>query len=143
MRKKVLLFVMTSVLMSISIPLIAQESDETAHPITNNHPVEPVFAHIVDTVQLQDYEATPYRIQDGQSYEEMISKLPGVEIHDDGRITVNGKNVELILLNGPDFSNVDSTVVQQMLKKVNQYENSKKNQRKAKRAGRKAARKNK
>lgn len=107
----------------------------------NNHPAEPVIAHIDDRELLTEYEASPYRIPDGQSYEELISKLPGVEIHDDGRVTVNGKLVTRILINGPGEGNVDSTLVQDMQKKVEAYENSKKYQRQAKRASKKEARK--
>lgn len=107
----------------------------------NNHPAEPVIAHIDDRELLTEYEASPYRIPDGQSYEEFISKLPGVEIHDDGSITVDGKKVERILVNGPGEGNVDSTLVQDMQEKVEAYENSKKYQRQAKRASKKEARK--
>ena len=59
----------------------------------NNHHAEPVRAHIDDSKLFPEYEASPYRIPDGQSYEELISKLPGVEVHDDGSVTVDGKPI--------------------------------------------------
>ena len=59
----------------------------------NNHPVESVIAHIVDNEFLPDSVLTTYRIPEGESVEDLIRKLPGVEIHEDGSVTVNGKPV--------------------------------------------------
>ena len=78
--------------------------------IENNTPVEPVIAHIDDSELLPDSLLSPYRLPEGESIEDVIRKLPGVEIHEDGTITVNGKQVKRVLLDGPDFSIKDSTV---------------------------------
>ena len=115
-------------------------------PSEPSKPSEAVTADIIDRESLSDtsqYHTNPYRIPDGQSFEEFISKLPGVEIHDDGSITVDGKNVERILVNGPGEGNVDSTLGRDMQEKVEAYENSKKYQRDVKRASKKEARKKK
>lgn len=78
MRKKVLMFAMTSMLMSLCIPISAQEG---------------VIAHIVDDEFLPDSVSTQYRIPEGESVEDLIRNLPGAEIHEDGTVTVNGKPV--------------------------------------------------
>ena len=54
------------------------------------------------------FSATAYRIPEGTDINELIKKLPGVEIDDDGNITVNGKSVKRILVNGEEL-NPDKT----------------------------------
>lgn len=49
------------------------------------------------------FNATAYQIPDGTSMEEVIRNLPGVEIDDDGNITVNGKKVSRVLVNGEEL----------------------------------------
>ena len=41
----------------------------------------------------------------------LIRQLPGAELSKDGRIYVNGKFVESLLLNGKDFFRGDNTVM--------------------------------
>ncbi len=107
----------------------------------NNKQVEPAIAHIDDSELLPDSLLSPYKLPEGESIEDVIRNLPGVEIHEDGTITVNGKKVTRIRIDDPDFSIKDTTITQDMVDKVNQYENSKKYQRQAKRASRKEDRK--
>ena len=59
----------------------------------NNSSTEPTIAHIDDRELFPEYEANPYKIPEGESVEDIIRKLPGVEIHEDGSVTVNGKPV--------------------------------------------------
>lgn len=94
--------------------------------IENNTPVEPVIAHIDDSELLPDSLLSPYRLPEGESIQDVIRKLPGVEIHDDGTITVNGKKVTRVLVDGPVFSIKDTTVTRDVMDKVNQYESSRK-----------------
>ncbi len=44
-----------------------------------------------------------YRTPEGSAIEELIKRIPGAEIDDDGNITVNGKEVKKILLDGKEF----------------------------------------
>ncbi|MBQ0095617.1 MAG: hypothetical protein KBT49_07540 [Bacteroidetes bacterium] len=74
----------------------------------NNHPVEPVIAHIVDNEFLPDSVLTPYRLPEGVSVEDLIRKLPGVEVLDDGSVTVNGKFVTRIQVEDSKIIEVDS-----------------------------------
>ena len=59
----------------------------------NNKPVEPVIAHIDDRELLPDSILSPYRLPEGESLEDVVRKLPGVEIDKDGHATVNGKPI--------------------------------------------------
>jgi len=77
-----------------------------------------------DTVR---FNTAAYSTPEGSSVEDIIRKLPGVEIHDDGSITVNGKAVERILINGKEFFDDEKTVelkqlTADMIEKVKAYE---------------------
>ena len=50
------------------------------------------------------WNATAYRIPDGTNVEDLIKELPGVEIDDDGNITVNGKPISRVLVNGDELN---------------------------------------
>ena len=50
------------------------------------------------------FSATAYRLPEGTDIDELIKKLPGVEIDDDGNITVNGKSVKRVLVDGKEVS---------------------------------------
>lgn len=58
------------------------------------------FYHKGDTLV---YNADAFRLAEGSMLDALIKQLPGVELNDDGQITVNGKFVESLLLNGRDF----------------------------------------
>ena len=44
-----------------------------------------------------------YRTPEGSPIEELIKRMPGAEVDEDGNITVNGKKIEKILLDGKEF----------------------------------------
>ena len=49
------------------------------------------------------YHASAYRTPEGSPIEELIKRMPGAEVDEDGNITVNGKKIEKILLDGKEF----------------------------------------
>ena len=49
------------------------------------------------------YNADAFKTADGSMLDALIRQLPGVELKSDGRILVNGKQVESLLLNGEKF----------------------------------------
>ena len=53
-----------------------------------------------DTVM---YNADAYKLQEGAVVEELIKKLPGVVVNDDGSYTWNGKTVNQFLVDGKEF----------------------------------------
>lgn len=52
------------------------------------------------------YNADAYKVQDGASAEELVSKLPGVEVSSDG-VKAQGEEVKKILLDGKEFFDND------------------------------------
>ena len=49
------------------------------------------------------YNVSAFRVPEGSVLEELIKRLPGVEVDDDGNITVNGKTVSRILVDGQEY----------------------------------------
>lgn len=65
-----------------------------------------------DTTQ---FNADAYRVPEGSTLEALIDQLPGVEVSDNGTITVNGKTVKNILVKGKDFFKGDTSVAMKNL----------------------------
>ncbi|WP_028911806.1 TonB-dependent receptor [Prevotella sp. MA2016] len=49
------------------------------------------------------YNATAFRTPEGSVVEELVKRLPGAEVSDDGTIKINGKEVKKILVDGKEF----------------------------------------
>ncbi len=49
------------------------------------------------------YNPDAYRTPEGSAIEELIKRIPGAEVDEDGKITINGKEVKKILLDGKEF----------------------------------------
>ena len=49
------------------------------------------------------YNAGAYRAPEGSVVEELIKKLPGAEVDDDGTVKINGKTVQKIKVDGKEF----------------------------------------
>jgi len=54
------------------------------------------------------YNAAAYRTPEGSVIEELVKKLPGAEVDDDGKITINGKEVKKIKVDGKEFMTGDT-----------------------------------
>ena len=79
---------------------------------------------IDDTVM---FNSAAFKLPEGSSVEDLIRKLPGVQIDSDGNITVNGKSVSRILVNGKEFFGNDkqmalTQLTADMIEKVKTYE---------------------
>ena len=60
-----------------------------------------------DTIE---YNADTYKTQANAVVEDLLKRLPGVEVGSDGKITANGKEVKKILIDGKEFFSDDPTV---------------------------------
>lgn len=49
------------------------------------------------------YNADAFQLSEGSMLDELVRQLPGAELKSDGRIYVNGRFVESLMLNGKDF----------------------------------------
>ena len=56
------------------------------------------------------YNASAFRTSEGSALEELVKKLPGAEIDDEGNITINGKTVSKILVDGKEFFLTDKNI---------------------------------
>jgi hypothetical protein len=54
------------------------------------------------------YNSAAYRTPEGSTIEELVKRLPGAQIDDDGKITINGKEVKKILVDGKEFMTGDT-----------------------------------
>lgn len=54
------------------------------------------------------YNSAAYRTPEGSVIEELVRRLPGAEIDDDGNITINGKQVKKIKVDGKEFMTGDT-----------------------------------
>ena len=64
-----------------------------------------------------EFNADSFKTRPDATVEEVLKKLPGVEIDSDGRITVNGKEVDKVLVNGQVFFSNDPKVATKSLPK--------------------------
>ncbi len=55
-----------------------------------------------------EYNANAYRTPEGSTIEELVKRLPGAQVGDDGKITINGKEVKKILIDGKEFMTGDT-----------------------------------
>ena len=49
------------------------------------------------------YNASAYRTPEGAMLEELVKKLPGAEVDDDGNVKINGKEVKKLMVDGKEF----------------------------------------
>lgn len=62
-----------------------------------------------------EFNASSFKVRPDANVEALLKELPGVEIDADKKITVNGKEVTQILVNGKPFFNTDGTIALQNL----------------------------
>lgn len=64
-----------------------------------------------------EFNAQSFKTQDGANLEALLDKLPGLQIDKEGNISVNGKPVERILVNGKSFFGDDPKIALKNLPK--------------------------
>ena len=73
------------------------------------------------------YNADAYRLPEGSALEELVKKLPGAEVSDDGTIKINGKTVSKVMVEGKEFFENDTKMAMKnlptkMVKKIKAYD---------------------
>ncbi|MDO4755635.1 MAG: TonB-dependent receptor [Parabacteroides sp.] len=61
------------------------------------------------------YNADSYKVAEGSMLEDLLKKMPGVEVDSEGKITVNGKEIKKILIDGKEFFSDDPKVASKNL----------------------------
>lgn len=65
-----------------------------------------VTATLVKMVMKKDtvvFNADAFQLAEGSMLDQLVARLPGVELRGNGQIYVNGRFVSSLLLNGEDF----------------------------------------
>lgn len=62
-----------------------------------------------------EFNAASFKVRPDANVETLLKQLPGVDIDEDGKITVNGKEVNQILVNGKPFFDNDGKIALQNL----------------------------
>jgi hypothetical protein len=65
-----------------------------------------------DTVE---YNADSYKVTEGSVLEDLLKKMPGVEVDKEGTVTVNGKEIKKIMVDGKEFFSNDPKVASKNL----------------------------
>ena len=73
------------------------------------------------------YNAAAYRTPEGSALQDLVKKLPGAKVDDEGNITINGKTVKKILVDGKEFFFDDTKMAMQniptsLIDKLKTYE---------------------
>lgn len=72
-------------------------------------------AEIVVKGDTVEYNADSYKVTESAILEDLFKKMPGVEIDDEGKITVNGREVKKIMVDGEEFFSSDPKVASKNL----------------------------
>jgi hypothetical protein len=70
---------------------------------------------IVIKTDTLEFNASSFKVRPDANVEALLKQLPGVEIDENGKITVNGKEVNNILVNGKPFFGKDGKIATQNL----------------------------
>lgn len=74
-----------------------------------------------------EYSASAYRVAEGAMLEDLVKKIPGAEVSSEGKITLNGKEIKKIMVDGKEFFSDDPKVSMKnlpanMIEKVKAYD---------------------
>ena len=64
-----------------------------------------------------EFNAASFKTKKNANVEDLLKELPGVEVDEDGKITINGQDVNQILVNGEPFFGNDPTITTRSLTK--------------------------
>ena len=62
-----------------------------------------------------EYNADSYKTTESSMLEDLLKKMPGVEVDSEGKITVNGKEIKKVLIDGKEFFSDDPKVASKNL----------------------------
>ncbi|MDR1981947.1 MAG: outer membrane beta-barrel protein [Tannerellaceae bacterium] len=62
-----------------------------------------------------EYNAESFKVTEGSMLEDLLKKMPGVEIDSEGKVTVNGKEVKKMMVDGKEFFSDDPKVASKNL----------------------------
>ena len=72
-------------------------------------------AEVVVRNDTTEYNADSFKVAEGSMLEDLLKKMPGVEVDSDGKVTVNGKEIKKIMVDGKEFFSDDPKVASKNL----------------------------
>ncbi len=57
-----------------------------------------------------EFKADSFKVREGAAVEDMLKKLPGIQVDKDGKITAQGEKVDKVLVDGEEFFGDDPTI---------------------------------
>ncbi|MDR2148789.1 MAG: outer membrane beta-barrel protein [Tannerella sp.] len=95
--------------------------------LLNEAVVKGKITEVIVKADTVEYNADAFRVTDGAMLEELLKQLPGAEVAADGTVTVNGKQIKKILVDGKEFFSDDPKVASKnlpakMVEKVQAYD---------------------
>lgn len=97
---------------NVDLPVVTMsESDISLQEVT----VTGVKAEIKVKEDTVEYNADSYKTQPNSVVQDLLKRLPGVEVDSEGKITANGKEVKKILVDGKEFFSDDPQVASKNL----------------------------
>lgn len=87
------------------------ENDNTLNEVVVKSEAPPIRIK-KDTLE---FNASSFKVRPDSNVETLLKQLPGVDIDADGKITVNGKEVKQVLVNGKPFFDADGKIALQNL----------------------------
>ena len=97
---------------TLNVPAIAMKESSIMLKEVSVTGVKTQIKVAEDTVE---YNADSYKTQPNAVVEDLLKRLPGVEVDSDGKITANGKEVTKILIDGKEFFSDDPKVASKNL----------------------------
>ena len=72
-------------------------------------------AEVVVRNDTTEYNADSFKVAEGSMLEDLLKKMPGVEVDSEGKVTVNGKEIKKIMVDGKEFFSDDPKVASKNL----------------------------
>ncbi|MBS1688857.1 MAG: carboxypeptidase regulatory-like domain-containing protein, partial [Bacteroidetes bacterium] len=76
---------------------------------------EVVFSQQIAAIKVKgdttEYMADSFKVKDNATVEELLKRLPGIQVDKDGKIVAQGEKIEKILVDGEEFFSDDPAVV--------------------------------
>lgn len=93
-------------LLLLAVPIKAQQANERLDSVINNLKLKEVIVTAKKIRQSGDtisYSADTYRNRNDKTLEDLLRKMPGIEVKDDGQITYNGQWINEFYIEGLDM----------------------------------------
>jgi len=93
---------------------------DTVHMLSLHNLLEAFVVRDVRPITIKgdtvEYTADSFKVREFANVDELLKRLPGIEVDKNGKITAHGKKVEKMLVDGDEFFSDDPAVLAKMLR---------------------------